>query len=209
MKANVGTENPRRILFSKWVDPFRVAIEEHKEKGWKDTYSYLENPGQVGVYQGPMIVGPIGFIPVNELNSPSKNFNLWVGHCSFDLDEPTIKRMMEVPGVEIFRVWTRYRFWLGIGKAFEEEEVKRAVYSASALPAEQTPLEKAADKIVNEDQGIEILKKTATAKYQFWAIFIMENGKLDVAGADNKEQVQASIEKRLGNFKRVVTSWDN
>lgn len=208
---SVGTPepaNPHRIIFKKWVDPFRVAMNEHKERGWSDSYKYLDNPGQVGAYQGPMLAGPIGFIPINEMNCPSKNFNLWVGHTSFELDQPTLNRMKVVPGVEVLKVWTRYRFWLGVGAAFEENEVKKAVALASKPPVEKTKLEKTVEKIVNEDASLEVLKKTVAGKFQHWAIFVMENGKLDVAGGDDREKVEAKIEERSGHYKRVVTSWD-
>lgn len=188
---------PRRIIWLKWKDPFVSALQEHKQKGWHDSYEYLERPGQVGLYQGPALFGPAGIIPLNELNSPSKNFNLWVGHTSFDLDDPTLDRMERVPGVEVLKVWTRYRFWLGVGKAFEEERVKRGVLLAAAGPPPPRP-----------EGGLGRVCRHLAGKYPFWAVAEMPNGRLVPVGGDGREDVERAVRERAAGAKRVVTSWD-
>lgn len=194
-----GSINPRRILWEKWTDPLLAAVNEHKEKtGWQDSYAYLERPGQIGAYQGPMLIGPAGFIPLNELNVPSRNFNLWIGHTSFVLDKPTIDRMKQVPGVEVFHLWSPYRFWLGVGRAFEENEVKKAVLAAASPPA-------APDSI---DVALEAMKKAAASRYQHWAVFVLKDGKLAMAGGNSREEVETQVREHADQTQQVIVSWN-
>lgn len=185
---------PFRIIWEKWKDPFLAAV---KEEGWHDSY---ERPGQVGVYQGPMLAGPAGLIPLNELNVPSKNFNLWVGHCSFLLDYPTFDRMKVVPGVEVIKPWTPYRFWLGIGRAFEEKTVKRLVLEAAKVPNRRAKIE--------SDDLLRVVTRTAASQYKHWAVFLLENGKITISGSDDIAQVEAQVRERASQSKRIITSWD-
>lgn len=188
------TAAPRRIIWDKWVDPILAAVKEHRERGWHDSYEYLDRPGQVGVYQGPFMGGPAGIIPLNELNAPSKNFNLWVGHASFHLSRPVLLRMARVPGVEILKVWTPYRFWLGVGRAFEEREVKAAVLEAACpRPRRAAPLDG--------------LKRQLSARHKAWAIFSLPDGRLDAVGGDGPEEVMRLVRERSESPQRLITSW--
>lgn len=188
--------NPRRILWERWRDPFVAAVEEHRRRGWFDSYEYADRPGMAGAYQGPCLFGPAGIVPLNELNSPSKNFNLWVGHTSFDIDQSSFDRMKVVPGVEVLKVWTRYRFWLGVAKAFEETRVKRDVLAAASPPAPP-----ARDPLAG-------LKGTLASRHRYWAIVRREDGKYDVAGGDSREEVEGKVRLLGGRPLGVVTSWD-
>ncbi len=197
--------NPHRILWEKWRDPFIAAVKEHREKGWHDGYEYLEKPSQVGAYGGPFMYGPAGIIPLNELNSPSKTFNLWVGHASFPIDRKVCDRMKTVPGVEILRVWSRYRFWLGIAKAFDEATVKCAVLRASrperALTTTTTLAPPATSNAASRLQAF------LAKRHKFWAVIQTKDGKLSPVGGEDREQVERAIADNQ-QAKHVVTSWD-
>ncbi len=196
--------NPVRIMWLKWHDPFAAAMKEHREKGWTDGYEYMDRPGQAGAYQGPYMFGPAGIIPLNELNSPGRTFNLWVGHTSFDLDRPTLARMAKVPGVEVLRVWTRYRFWLGVAKAFEEERVKNAVFVA-ARPIIPPP---AATVAAVKPSVLDGFRKHLAGKYRFWAVVEMPNGKLHPIGSDERATVEEQVAARKDVARQIFTSWE-
>lgn len=192
-------DNPVRILWIKWQDPLTAAMKEHQEKGWTDSYEYMDRPGQVTMYQGPCIIGPAGIIPLNELNSPSRTFNLWVGHASFNIDNSAVHRMAQVAGVEVLRVWTRYRFWLGIGKAFEEESVKRSVFEASRPVVPQAKV---------KPTVIDGVQKHLAGKYLFWAVVQMPNGKLHPVGGDDRASVEEQVALFRDSARMVFTSWN-
>lgn len=54
-------------------------------------------------------------------------FDCWIGHTNFDVT-PTIKNILnKVPGVEILKICSRYRFFIGIGKMFDFKEVRQYI----------------------------------------------------------------------------------
>jgi len=52
------------------------------------------------------------------------SFDCWVGHTNFDIT-PTVKRAIsEIKGVEVLKVTSRYRFFIGVGKMFKFKNVR-------------------------------------------------------------------------------------
>lgn len=75
----------------------------------------------------PMIITPFGFVPYTENTATGKIFNFWVGHTNFNITKAISKIIEESPGVETLDVFTRYRFRIGIGKAFKDSSVMHSI----------------------------------------------------------------------------------
>ena len=75
------------------------------------------------------IATPMGIIPINESTASGKIFNFWVGHTNFDITNALALIIEETPGVETLDIFTRYRFRIGIGKAFHDSKVMRDINS--------------------------------------------------------------------------------
>ena len=55
------------------------------------------------------------------------NYDCWLGHSNFDLT-PSIKSEIEkVEGVEVLKICSRYRFFLGIGQMFKFTDVRKNI----------------------------------------------------------------------------------
>ena len=55
------------------------------------------------------------------------NFDCWVGHTNFDIT-PKIKKDLDcVKGVEVLKIFSRYRFFIGIGKMFNFKGVRQNI----------------------------------------------------------------------------------
>lgn len=55
------------------------------------------------------------------------NFDCWIAHTNFDITE-TIKSIInKVEGVEVLKIHSRYRFFIGIGKMFDFKEVRKEI----------------------------------------------------------------------------------
>lgn len=53
------------------------------------------------------------------------DYECWVGHCNFDVTPKIVSELnFKVPGVEYLEILGRYRFLVGIGKAFEFTDVR-------------------------------------------------------------------------------------
>ena len=53
------------------------------------------------------------------------NFDCWVGHTNFDITTTTFDTLNEVEGVELLKVVSRYRFFIGIGRMFHFKNVRK------------------------------------------------------------------------------------
>lgn len=55
------------------------------------------------------------------------NFDCWVGHTNFDITHKIKDKLDKVPGVELLKVCSRYRFFVGIGNMFDFSEVRKNI----------------------------------------------------------------------------------
>ncbi len=75
----------------------------------------------------PLINTPFGIIPVVEHTNPAKIFNFWSGHTNFKINRAIQKLIEDVSGVETLDIWTPLRFRLGVGKLFNDMQVRHAI----------------------------------------------------------------------------------
>lgn len=128
------------IIWQKWVDPFGeddmgdlLKNEEYdnyddpddKEKPFdqtEDIDSLIKNRKNIRVMATPM-----GIIPVTENTASGKIFNFWTGHTNFNLTKKITSLIEETDGVETLDIFTRYRFRIAVGKAFDDSSVMRNI----------------------------------------------------------------------------------
>jgi hypothetical protein len=210
---------PRTIIWKKWIDPFdpedgldntedeedESEDEEDETHTYRDSYEEMERKHEGGQSKpkhgrpaGPVLVGPMGVIPINENNQPSKVFNFWMGHTNFDIGEEEKDIIEATPGVETLDIFTRYRIRLSVGLAFDEEEVLDEIVGR-LNPPEPVALPKTT--------GIDRVKKHLGSKYKFWAIFVLPDGQLDYRTGDTQESVREKI-KNYPIKADVLTSWE-
>ena len=133
----------KKIFWLKWQDPMGHLVYEKKEEGEeniefvasKDSFNDPDKPAYSPSSNsqgntGPAIVGPQGVIPIHEHNLPGKIYNFWNGHTNFGITGRVAFLIEKVVGVETLDIFTRYRFRIGIGKAFEQRKVMRAIEEA-------------------------------------------------------------------------------
>lgn len=140
MQNNTDLFYPQ-IIWEKWIDPFGHDLDESKWNDYDDSddSEYLQAemvknlPKPVKVISSPM-----GLIPYNEHTASSKIFNFWIGHTNFNLSKPVIDLIEKIDGIEILDIFTRYRFRIGIGKCFKDNEVmddiKQNIYTFFNIP---------------------------------------------------------------------------
>lgn len=52
------------------------------------------------------------------------NFDCWMAYTNFDITQDIKEILNAVEGVEVMRICSRYRFFLGVGKMFNFKEVR-------------------------------------------------------------------------------------
>ena len=57
----------------------------------------------------------------------ANNFDCWVAHTNFNLTESIKNELDAIEGIEILRIFSRYRFLVGVGRMFEFTDVRKNV----------------------------------------------------------------------------------
>jgi hypothetical protein len=55
------------------------------------------------------------------------NFDCWIGHTNFDITNDTKKILDATEGVEVLKIFSRYRFFIGVGKMFKFQNVRNNI----------------------------------------------------------------------------------
>jgi hypothetical protein len=123
------------IIWQKWVDPFEPS-EENNNNEWEENIDDEdlednEEYDSIGEAEPPMhnsskiyaISTPMGIIPYNEYTDCTKIFNFWIGHTNFSITEYVADIIKKTAGIETLDVFTRYRFRVSFGKAFNSREI--------------------------------------------------------------------------------------
>ena len=62
----------------------------------------------------------------NEIQMIS-NFDCWLVHTNFNITKSVKERLENVRGVEVLKICSRYRFFIGIGRMFDFSEVRKEI----------------------------------------------------------------------------------
>lgn len=125
----MSTQTKNQIIWEKWIDPFGENLDETKWNNYDNEHldedteffdghvrKHLDKPVKV-------IASPLGLIPYNEYTASSKIFNFWIGHTNFNISQDIANIIEESDGVELLDIFTRYRFRIGIGKCFSDNDI--------------------------------------------------------------------------------------
>lgn len=130
------------IVWQKWFDPFGLddndsVSQDNTEEdfdNYKDDdseeFDQTESPkvNTNKLSQKIKVMStPMGIIPINDNTASSKIFNFWMGHTNFNITPHIAAVIEQTDGVETLDIFTRYRFRIGVGKAFEDSLVMRDI----------------------------------------------------------------------------------
>jgi len=138
------TENT--IIWQKWLDPFgedddilenfsdkdNISDDFYEEDDEEEKESLNENDSKNNLIKPikkniKVIATPMGIVPVTENTCSGKIFNFWLGHTNFDITKKVAAIIECTDGVETLDVFTRYRFRISVGKAFNDSSVMRNI----------------------------------------------------------------------------------
>lgn len=55
------------------------------------------------------------------------NYDCWIGHTNFDITPVIKEKLNQIPGIEVLKICSRYRFFIGIGNMFEFGDVRKII----------------------------------------------------------------------------------
>lgn len=57
----------------------------------------------------------------------AQSFDCWMGHTNFNITKEVKKQLNRTEGVEILKICSRYRFFIGIGRMFDFKDVRKNI----------------------------------------------------------------------------------
>ena len=193
-----------KIAWEKWEDidlPPQMELPEEIEEPFspenqaeEDLISQL-NFGPM--MPAPRIRTPLGVFSIDDPLRPSKMFDCWIGHTNFDITSEIAMQLEEIPGIEAFKVLSRYRFFIGVAQLFEFRDVRETVQDI--IGGESSSISTGMDDV----EVIEVLK-TQLMEFKRWAVFCSRDGFIDYI-ATNEEDDQ-EFELKLNDFKKDKSS---
>lgn len=85
-----------------------------------------EEDSETALDQNEPIVMAIPETLSNEIQLTT-NFDCWIAHTNFDITERIKNAINKVEGVEVLKIHSRYRFFIGIGRMFDFKDVRREI----------------------------------------------------------------------------------
>lgn len=73
-----------------------------------------------------LLMMPLSENMIQELSVIS-NFDCWIAHTNFDITYGIKNKLNKIEGVEVLKIFSRYRFFVGIGKMFDFAEVRKNI----------------------------------------------------------------------------------
>ena len=113
------------IIWEKWVDPYGSDLDSVEWPGY-DQDNIIDDDSdseKIKYKKINVIATTMGIIPFNEHTDCTKIFNFWIGHTNFDITNNIAKLLQSINGVETLDIFTRYRFRISFGKAFEDRHI--------------------------------------------------------------------------------------
>lgn len=98
--------------------------EDEEEEEEEDDYQIDEDKKEFRSSITPLL--PLTNQLIEDLSLLS-SFDCWIGHTNFDIT-PEIKNILDnTPGIEFLKIYSRYRFFIGIGEMFEFADVRKSI----------------------------------------------------------------------------------
>jgi len=163
-----------KIAWEKWVD----FDEEDLIIDNSDEFEEDEEEFRSVEIEPIMIRTPLGVYSPFEPMTPSKMFDCWVMHTNFDISDEIVRILESVDGIEVLKVMSRYRVFIGIGKMFLFSEV-REVLQSKLCESE------GADFIENETMSKLDNIFSSMGDSKKWAIFLGKDGTVISISVEN------------------------
>jgi len=128
MKKLIGWQKYEEVLKEQIRSPL---IKEIIQELQKQSVAYEDEivPQEESHYEENNFSIPISEGLIGEASLAS-SFDCWIGHTNFNITEEVKNKVNKIDGVEILKIHSRYRFFIGIGKMFDFKSVRQDIEKA-------------------------------------------------------------------------------
>tara|TARA_B100001564_G_C20647695_1_gene675221 strand:- start:652 stop:1077 length:426 start_codon:yes stop_codon:yes gene_type:complete len=131
-KKKIGWQKYESVIEDQLTSPFlqdmltslQPEITQEEEQEYQSIMKELQESGQEVQFVDSSPHMNLSEQFMNEI-SMLTNFDCWVGHTNFNLSKKIVSELERIEGVELLRICSRYRFFIGIGKMFDFKAVRK------------------------------------------------------------------------------------
>ena len=169
---------------------------ELDENYWDDNENYISQK----VHDQNIMATPFGLWKVDDAMNPYKQFKLWIGHTNFSISPIVVEIIKNVPGVEVLKILTRYRFIVGVGELFDIRDVRTTIERSLSCNCG------AVDLILDDKVKEQVFElKSQLSEFDRWAIYVFPNGNIDFTTSNEENFIpQLNLYKEAVDFSRGV-----
>ena len=135
LKRKIGWQKYENVIEDQINSPIIDMITKSIENN-KNLEPFLNSPDMSPPYEEEDEEGSAQKVMVsvpeeitNEIHLMS-NFDCWMGHVNFNLTDEIKGQLSQQDGVEILKVCSRYRFFVGVGRMFNFRDVRQGIEKA-------------------------------------------------------------------------------
>ena len=113
-------------MSSPMIDIISHIITEKSHQQAADNQDYSKGEYEEEYEEEMPAVVPISPQLMEEISILS-SYECWIGHTNFDITKDIKNKLDEIEGVEMLRILSRYRFFIGLGKLFDFKNVRKNI----------------------------------------------------------------------------------
>ena len=179
----------KKIAWENWKEKVDYSPPENKlEESTEEDEDAIEKSLLSAMEIPRLVQTPLGIFHYEDKLKPSEKFDCWIGYTNFDITQNVSDLIEHVDGVQALEVMSRYTFFLGVGKMFNFRDVRLGIEILILEPEypKDTLTILDSDEII---RSVELIKEQLSSE-KHWAIFVSNEGDIDYAKTDNKNDEQ-------------------
>ena len=110
------------MISQKYAEMSMQGLESMTDEQLEEWLETNEEPSDIT----PQMMVPIDDKMMENINL-ANNFDCWMGHTNFNITEGIKDQLNETDGIEVLRVCSRSRFFIGVGRMFDFKEVRQKI----------------------------------------------------------------------------------
>lgn len=130
MKKQIGWQKYEEVLKEQIKSPIlKEILQEIQANSFEDDEEEnLEENTYENYQEQKFLIS----IPENLMGEASlaSSFDCWIAHTNFNITEEVKNKVNKIDGVEILKIHSRYRFFVGIGRMFDFSKVRQDIEKA-------------------------------------------------------------------------------
>lgn len=137
LKRKIGWQKYEDVIEGQMNSPL-IDMMSKSIANSSDLESFLNSPDTPSIYQDEeedqeelshKVIVSVPDDMTNEIHLMA-NFDCWMGHVNFNLTNDIKNQLSQQDGVEILKVCSRYRFFVGVGRMFNFRDVRQGIEKA-------------------------------------------------------------------------------